>query len=299
MGVLFHADSDATFTLQVRTVVGRSPVCQIRLNDPRISGEHATLSWSGQRWELRDLASSNGTFVDGARVEPGQAVPLTPQNRLSFGHDGGGWSLLDDSGPVGGARELVGDRRAVARGDLLCLPDDQEPELCVYLDRTGRWVMERGDEVTPVADQAVVRAADSVWRLFLPDPVVPTLRADTGSDLRLSFRVSGDEEYVELDVLQQGRVHQVGANTFNYLLLVLARERLADAERGTSDPGWLHQEELSRKLGLHDTTIYTQIHRARTRLAKLGVAHAASLVERRQRTRQLRIGTHSLDVHRL
>jgi DNA-binding NtrC family response regulator len=47
-------------------VVGRE-VDGWRLPDERLSREHATVTFDGERWSVRDLGSRNGSFVDGER----------------------------------------------------------------------------------------------------------------------------------------------------------------------------------------------------------------------------------------
>lgn len=49
-------------------IVGRSPECDVVLEDPTVSGRHARLSWEGSQVLVEDLASANGTFVRGQRV---------------------------------------------------------------------------------------------------------------------------------------------------------------------------------------------------------------------------------------
>ena len=49
-------------------VIGRDPSCDLHLEDGRVSREHAALQATGGAAELTDLDSSNGTFVDGARI---------------------------------------------------------------------------------------------------------------------------------------------------------------------------------------------------------------------------------------
>ncbi|MGE0491908.1 MAG: ATP-binding cassette domain-containing protein [Vulcanimicrobiota bacterium] len=65
-------------------IIGRHPDCEVVLDSPLVSRRHARLE--GNR--LVDLASANGTFVDGQRVEsvslePGQIVYIGPA-RLRF-----------------------------------------------------------------------------------------------------------------------------------------------------------------------------------------------------------------------
>jgi DNA-binding NtrC family response regulator len=49
-------------------LVGQSPVCTLRLTDATVSRRHLELEIVGDRLRVRDLASSNGTFVGALRV---------------------------------------------------------------------------------------------------------------------------------------------------------------------------------------------------------------------------------------
>jgi two-component system, NtrC family, response regulator HydG len=51
-----------------RTYVGKSPICGIRLGDPRVSRRHATFDVAGDALRLIDLGSTNGTTVNGISV---------------------------------------------------------------------------------------------------------------------------------------------------------------------------------------------------------------------------------------
>ncbi|MEO5987470.1 MAG: FHA domain-containing protein [Candidatus Eisenbacteria bacterium] len=71
--------------------LGRSPECDIVLEDPGISREHAELVRTGEGWEVRDLGSRNGTFVndeqvDRRRLSPGDVVRLGPDVTLELLH---------------------------------------------------------------------------------------------------------------------------------------------------------------------------------------------------------------------
>lgn len=52
-----------------QNTIGRQPSSTVQLYDPRSSGRHAYLLWDDGAWKLRDLGSSNGTFVNGIRIE--------------------------------------------------------------------------------------------------------------------------------------------------------------------------------------------------------------------------------------
>jgi FHA domain-containing protein/uncharacterized protein DUF1707 len=59
-----------------RTVftIGRSPDCDLPLGDITVSWHHAELRRDGQGWVLVDLASTNGTRVNGWRADSGFTV---------------------------------------------------------------------------------------------------------------------------------------------------------------------------------------------------------------------------------
>jgi len=50
------------------TPIGRKPTNVLRLDDDFVSGEHALLAWREGRWYLSDVASTNGTFLNGEQV---------------------------------------------------------------------------------------------------------------------------------------------------------------------------------------------------------------------------------------
>jgi adenylate cyclase len=50
-------------------VVGRAPTSDIPIVDPTISRRHAEIEWTDAGVTVRDLGSSNGTFLNGARVD--------------------------------------------------------------------------------------------------------------------------------------------------------------------------------------------------------------------------------------
>lgn len=66
--------------------IGRAPGSVLRLNDFSVSRMHAQLRNTGEGWTLRDLGSSNGTWVNGRRVT-GSAV-VRPGDEVRFGQIG-------------------------------------------------------------------------------------------------------------------------------------------------------------------------------------------------------------------
>ena len=65
-----------------RAVVGRSRDCDVVLEDPNVSRQHAELRRDGESWTVADLGSTNGIKVNGRRVEQAR---LSPGDRVTFG----------------------------------------------------------------------------------------------------------------------------------------------------------------------------------------------------------------------
>ena len=58
-----------------RLLLGRSPGCQLVFDDDTVSRRHAELRFCEGRWMLRDLGSSNGTWVNGRRIMEAEVAP--------------------------------------------------------------------------------------------------------------------------------------------------------------------------------------------------------------------------------
>jgi FHA domain-containing protein/zinc ribbon protein len=52
-----------------RTLIGRSPECDVFLDDVTVSRRHAELQRAGETFTIRDLGSLNGTYVNRHRIE--------------------------------------------------------------------------------------------------------------------------------------------------------------------------------------------------------------------------------------
>jgi hypothetical protein len=59
----------ASFSLDAITSLGRDVNNSIVIEDPFASQEHAILTFRGRDWYVEDLGSTNGTYVNGNRVD--------------------------------------------------------------------------------------------------------------------------------------------------------------------------------------------------------------------------------------
>ncbi|MGV9759436.1 FHA domain-containing protein [Streptomyces tricolor] len=81
--------------------LGRDPQGDIVFDDARVSWRHATVSFNGRSWVIEDHGSTNGTFVQGQRI---QHMEIGPGSSLHLGNgtDGPRLNLSAAAAPVGG-----------------------------------------------------------------------------------------------------------------------------------------------------------------------------------------------------
>jgi predicted component of type VI protein secretion system len=120
-------------------VLGRSRECEVRLPDVDTSRRHAKIVCDGGRFVLYDLASTNGTFVNGERIEQHE---LRPGDRLQIGANTVTFcqvsSALDQ--PDDGAQTMLFERSLggeVFRGDLAEIPPFAVLQLLELGHKTG------------------------------------------------------------------------------------------------------------------------------------------------------------------
>ena len=87
--------------------VGRDPGYDIILRDPKVSRHHAEIVFERGFFVLHDLASANGTYVNGKRI---RVAPLTHGARLRMGNTYGRFSEelpteADNAAPLASAPE--------------------------------------------------------------------------------------------------------------------------------------------------------------------------------------------------
>ena len=63
-------------------VLGRREDCDICINHPSLSGRHLKIEKTGNQFYIEDLNSSNGTFLNDMKLEPGKSQPLKSEDKI-------------------------------------------------------------------------------------------------------------------------------------------------------------------------------------------------------------------------
>jgi len=308
VGSIRSVSSGKTQLLEPEHLIGRAPTSALCLPHRYVSAQHATIRWSGAGWDLRDLGSRNGTFLDGSRLKPGEEYPIRVGAKMAFGKIvEEQWELVDASAPHVMAVPVDGGDPVLLDGDLLALPSNEDPRATIYRSPDGAWVLEQPDDsAIPIINMQTFDVEGRVWRFCCTESTRTTSLAVMQAEpevrnVQLSFAVSADEEHVQLQMTFAGKTVDMGARNHNYLLLTLARRRLAEAAEGLPETacGWIHHDELAHDPTMAPPQLNIDVFRIRRQFSALGVLDAANIVERRPRTRQLRVGTGLISIVKL
>ena len=275
-------------SLAARTLVGRRSHCQMQVEHSSVGREHAVLSFAEDVWRVRDLASQNGTFLDGSRMRAGLEYEVEAGMVLSFGNKSESWEMVKGGPPDPAA---VRDDGGIVVGELgtLALPNATSAELELLveqgLDRT-EWRAFRGDQSLIVRDQDTIVAGEREWRLLLPGLLevgTSTVRAST-SGISIVLRTNSDEsELRSASVMVDEKTTEVSRpQTAWKLILALAKYRLEHEASGSgADRNWISVRKACRRAGIsYDQFSYT-LHRARKYLGNAGATDASHLIVQR------------------
>ena len=92
---------------QSRTVIGRGSDADITVDDSSISRKHVEVLWDGKRAEVNDLGSTNGSLLNGNRVNK---APLAPDSVIDIGRTHIEFRVLAQAADVDQYSDLRDDR---------------------------------------------------------------------------------------------------------------------------------------------------------------------------------------------
>lgn len=119
----------------------------------------------------------------------------------------------------------------------------------------------------------------------------------TTDALGLQFRVSLDEEHIELSIKDGGRMITMPSSTIWYTLLTLARTRALDQQHGLVDTeaGWMDVPSLQSMLKISPDVLNHHVARARKAFKAVGVRDFKNMIERHRRGK-IRLGVRRLEI---
>ena len=294
VGCVRNVRTGVGHALEGYTVIGRLPHCGLRLSDDRVSNDHASLRWGEAGWAVRDSGSTNGTWLNGQLLQPGTEVPVKVGDLLSFGARELTLRMEADSAPLPMAFLPSGGDPCIIGDGVIAFPSADNALATIFRGIDGTWTLECGDRVRSIMSGDLIEVAGQVWRFSSPSEWQPTKKIRQVRLVSAStfyFEVSSDEETVDLTVDHQGDRTPMGQRVPHYFLLTLARRRNEEQTQFSSgEAGWMHREELMKMHRCAETLLNVWIRRIRVQFADKDFLDYASVIQRRDRTGQLRIG---------
>jgi FHA domain-containing protein len=302
MGLFFNVATEERVLLRANHIFGRSPArADTCIKAADVSSLHAVVRWRDRSWVIADF-SRNGTLVDGDALHAGEWLVLRKNQDVCFGRSPGSVWRVQDLAPPGPSLVATDPRRApilLARSQLL--PDAESPELALFQNGAGDWVLDQGGELKTLAAGDVVTVKGEPYHLTLSERMDETMQvaeSSSASPPHLIFDVSQDEEHVRLQLKLGRELIELGERSHHYCLLTLARLRLLDAQSGSASArhGWCDCEELAAMLRIDLAYLNIQIHRVRQQVMSSAptAGELCNLIERRRG--QLRLGEVSFEI---
>jgi len=309
-----------TYYLEHESLLGRAQAATVCSDLPSVSLHHAALRWADSgRWEIEDLNSRNGTFVDGVRLPPGVISALRPGASLALGTLENRFDFDDASGPTVMLLPVRGGEPLWPLEEkILALPDAETATHTLFSHPSGLWLLEGPNETRPLQHGDMVVINEARWRFSCPKAVNRTqtapgqmaaadLEGPDGAapnlgytrDLRVLLKVSSDEETVQLCLSGAGQTRELDYRACFYLLLTLARCRLQTGlpkSIRVDAQGWIEAGVLGEMLRRSEQHLNIDVFRIRRICADLGVLDASNLIERRGPPRRLRLGTEHISI---
>jgi hypothetical protein len=278
--------------LQAEHLFGRNVyACNTYINNPDVSRSHAAIHWCNGVWKLQDF-SRNGTLVNGKFIRK-LSVQLEVGSEIQFGStQADTWKITDISSPSSYLKSLNSENRTLILENCHALPDDLKPEVVFYRDEEHTWVAETAEKKSPLLKGSRFIFNNEEWEFIENEVLQETI--DYGHAIQnacFKFCVDLTEEDIRVKLMIDHNEHDLGKRSFNYIMLTLARKRLADQNLGyaAEEQGWMAIEDLEKDVSKeqgHEVDVYylnLQIFRMRKQLSELKpIGHFfTNVIERR------------------
>ena len=278
--------------LSLQHTIGRNKTNQLYIHEHDVSRAHATIYWENNQWLLRDH-SRNGTKVDNRLVHQGIAH-LAEGAQIQFGSSKATiWQLTNGSAPKSYLQPLTDNQEILELKPGLMYPNHNRPAASFFLSQNLKWAVDNGEYTEELKHRQRYQLHNAEWLFYENDPVEETVdNLQIVRQASIDCHLSLDEESVEVVISMNELKLSLGERVYNYLLLLLARKRLADIDLidMADEQGWVYVDDILPQLSkelLKEIDVYylnIMIHRFRAHVKNLEpYGHLfANIIERKR-----------------
>lgn len=286
-----HNNTQQEIMVHIHHTFGRSSKSDTVFTQGDISHLHALIRWTGHQWKLFNY-SKNGSSVNNVTLNEEQSIELTEGDTITFGTQEQ-WCLTDASAPQSFIQSY-NNNTIIELDALHVLPSEEQPDITLYKVLHNQWVCENSTTTTPLSSGDTISCEEDHWIFTHNDPIEDTLDSHPiiTEQNYLQFSVTPDEESVVITYHHNGETIDLGERVHHYILLVLARLRLEDHNKGEipENQGWIDIDQLLEMLNVKRKHFNIQLYRLRQQVTQLFPQHPlnTTLVERR--AQKIRMG---------
>ncbi len=277
MAILFNIQTQKSLVLRNPHTFGRSATsCNTLLAGTKVSRLHCSIHWNGSYWLLQD-SSTNGCFINQVRMTKTKMKRLKQADKLNFADlDSETWQLIDDSEPKSMLVPLNNNVPNIALEQVFVLPDENSPEITLYLSPERRWLAESNTGTVELSSGDNVKTSKGDWYFVGNYPEAETcfvnnFHQEQVLTVSAEFTVSQNEEHVSISLTIADKTIDLGIRSHHYLILILARKWQEDNSnnRQNSERGWIDKSLLCDELIMTEQYMNIQIYRFRKQVASL------------------------------
>ncbi|MDV5167808.1 FHA domain-containing protein [Photobacterium rosenbergii] len=253
------------------------------IDSPEISRIHAVVEWIDNVWYVRDL-SKNGLQVNGETIQANKLYKLSLDDNLMFaGQPHITFTVLNLDKPADVLIPVVPEGLSsrvnvepIYLEHYHFLPTESSPEVIIFYDTKEKsWYCENVNEcvTSKINDGEMLEFSHSMWQLIegadVSEKETIAVTDDFNSKVCYVFNISQDEELTKLIIINGNKNINCEIRSHHYLTALLARYKGEDSINDVPETqrGWRSIEQLSKDIGLSESHINIQIHRARKQLA--------------------------------
>lgn len=290
MAKFSFTESKDSFYAKAYHAIGRcNSMANTLVDFPEVSRMHCVIKWQDKQWTIKDF-SSNGVWINGEQLPKKCEAVIRSGDKITLAGLAITEFIMVDSSPP--CDYLLNQTQDVIPLELYnLLPSELVPEIVVFYNAASHgWYCEYINEEIQfeISENEKFKFAECYWQLLRCKEIgaEPTALIDN-SRLEFTFNISQDEEETSLELEVENSHFLLSAKAHNYLIALLARYKLQQlAEKGeqTPDLGWVPMSQLQKDLGLSESHLNIQVHRARKQFIETvsGFFSVDHLIERKR-----------------
>ncbi|WP_062052663.1 FHA domain-containing protein [Aquimarina longa] len=265
MAIIKNSQTEEVIYLNTQHTFGRNRhTANTYLSEQDISQSHALIFWKGNDWYVQDY-SRNGTLINGKYINH-TTVKLLENHKIQFGEQKSTqWEVINLSPPKSYLKPLESKGLVIELASYHAFPNEKSPDVFIY-PAEGVWKLETKENVLDLVHDTTYKINGEEYTYIENRILEDTM--DNGyvvNNAYFQFLLSSDEEHIRVKIIIENQELDLGERVHNYILLALARKRLADVRMGCvfNDQGWITIDELledmSKEFGKELDTYYLNL----------------------------------------